>query len=148
MIRYAKLTSNIDIALVIYGTGFADLLDGVFVTLPCSSAVDTLGLSGLASSPLLKANTMDVVPTHCLTPENIFWLIGLVKFRNTDRAVAFDWLTRTAVISDFRCCIRGQSGDWCVGEYFCELCGEEGKLVGQVFTNFEDINEDLFNRSQ
>ena len=85
-----KLTSNINIALVVNASRLADLLDGVFVALPGSTAIDTFNRSRLASSPLLKTNSVDVLSASTFVPQNIFGLVRLIELHDTNGAVAFD----------------------------------------------------------
>jgi hypothetical protein len=144
MAIHAQLATNVNITLMVDGSSFTDLFDGVFITLPRSAAIDTLNLTWLASSPLLKAGPVDVLPAGTSAPENVVWLVRFLKLHDTYRTIAFNWLARAAGISDLSLCsIRGESSCWCVSEDFSELGGEERKLIGKVFPGFQDVDENL-----
>lgn len=87
---------------------------------------------------------MDVLATGTFAPEDIVWLVRFIELHDANRAVAFDRLARAARFSDFSLCgIGGECGDWCVCEDLRELGGKEGKLVREIFSGFQDVDEDL-----
>jgi hypothetical protein len=104
MTTHTKLTSNVNISLMINSPRFTDLLDRALVTLPRSTTIDTLHLTRLAPGPLFETDSVDILATGTFAPENIFWLVRLVELHNTDRAVSFNGLTRTACVCLLGCC--------------------------------------------
>ena len=126
-----QLTGHIDISLTVGGTRFTDLLDGVLIALPRGTAVNALYLTRLASSPLLKAGSVDVLSACTFAPEDVVWLVRLIKLHNTNRAVSFNGLTRTACVSLLGCCcIQRESSNRRVCEDLSKLSGEKCDLVG------------------
>jgi hypothetical protein len=96
----AKFIGNVDITLMINGPRFVNLLDRLFIALPWSTAVDTLHLSRLASSPLFEASAMNVLAAGSFAPENIVQPVRFVKLHDTYGAIAFNWLAGAARVSD------------------------------------------------
>jgi hypothetical protein len=93
-----KLPSNVDIPLTINRPRFTTLLNHIFIALPRGAAKDTLHLSGLTSSPLLKTSPVDILAASSFAPEDIFLFIGLVELHDADGAVAFNWLASAACV--------------------------------------------------
>jgi hypothetical protein len=146
MTTHTKLTSNVNISLMINSPRFIGLLDRGLITLPRSTTIDTLHLTRLASSPLFETGSVDILATGTFAPENICWLVRLIEFHDADGAVSFNWLAGAACVCLLGCCrvVRREGCDWCVCKDLGELGGEEGELVGKIFTDFEDVDEDLF----